>query len=134
MRAPILVGGQQFTVVPQLRAQERQRPRVRAEAPRVREDVEGTLGIPFDAETEPAKPVDEQPTTQITQTGVQGGTQENFRDFEEAGITLQISPTISACNAITRASRSSLASRGTSSSMSDAGVPGRREYLKEKID
>lgn len=40
--------------------------------------------------------LDEQPTTQITQQGVNGGTQENFRDFEEAGITLQISPTISA--------------------------------------
>ncbi len=40
--------------------------------------------------------LDEQPTTQITQTGVNGGTQENFRDFEEAGITLTISPTISA--------------------------------------
>ena len=41
--------------------------------------------------------LDEQPTTQITTGGgVNGQTQENFRDFEEAGITLQISPTISA--------------------------------------
>lgn len=40
---------------------------------------------------------DEQPTTQVTTTGaVGGGTQENFRDYVDAGITLQISPTISA--------------------------------------
>jgi len=37
----------------------------------------------------------EQPTTTITQNA-QGGTQENFNGYEEAGITLQISPTISA--------------------------------------
>lgn len=40
--------------------------------------------------------LDEQPTTQITQTGVNGGTQENFNEYQEAGITLTISPTISA--------------------------------------
>src|SRR5262249_37609581 len=40
---------------------------------------------------------DEQPTTQITATGgVAGQTQENFRDYVSAGITLDISPTISA--------------------------------------
>jgi general secretion pathway protein D len=39
--------------------------------------------------------LDEQPTTTITQNS-QGGTQENFNGYEEAGITLQISPTISA--------------------------------------
>jgi len=40
---------------------------------------------------------DEQPTTTITTTGaVGGGTQENFRDYVDAGITLEISPTISA--------------------------------------
>jgi general secretion pathway protein D len=41
---------------------------------------------------------DEQPTTQITASGasVSGFTQESFRDYEEAGITLSISPTISA--------------------------------------
>ena len=40
---------------------------------------------------------DEQPTTQVTATGGVGGqTQENFRDYVNAGITLQISPTISA--------------------------------------
>lgn len=40
---------------------------------------------------------DAQPTTQITATGgVSGQTQENFREYVEAGITLQISPTISA--------------------------------------
>jgi general secretion pathway protein D len=41
---------------------------------------------------------DEQPTTQITATGggVGGQTQENFRAYEEAGITLEISPSISA--------------------------------------
>mgnify|MGYP000979020047 CR=1 FL=1 len=39
---------------------------------------------------------DEQPTTQVTATGVNGGTQENFRDYVSAGITMQISPTISA--------------------------------------
>ncbi len=41
--------------------------------------------------------LDEQPTTTITATGGVGGqTQENFNGYEEAGITLQISPTISA--------------------------------------
>ncbi|MFO1010322.1 MAG: secretin N-terminal domain-containing protein [Planctomycetota bacterium] len=40
---------------------------------------------------------DEQPTTQVTATGGVGGqTQENFRDYVNAGITMQISPTISA--------------------------------------
>lgn len=39
--------------------------------------------------------LNEQPTTTITQNA-QGGTQENFNGYEEAGITLQISPTISA--------------------------------------
>ncbi len=38
----------------------------------------------------------EQPTTTITTGGVNGQTQENFRGFEEAGITLEISPSISA--------------------------------------
>ena len=43
--------------------------------------------------------LDEQPTTTITATGGGQGvgqTQENFREFEEAGITLEISPSISA--------------------------------------
>jgi general secretion pathway protein D len=40
---------------------------------------------------------DEQPTTTITATGGIGGqTQENFKDYVKAGVTLQISPTISA--------------------------------------
>ncbi|MBL8863004.1 MAG: hypothetical protein JNK02_13485 [Planctomycetes bacterium] len=40
---------------------------------------------------------DEQPTTTITATGgLNGQTQENFREYVEAGITLEISPTISA--------------------------------------
>ena len=42
---------------------------------------------------------DEQPTTTITQNGGGGGgsgTQENFAGFQEAGITLEISPSISA--------------------------------------
>jgi general secretion pathway protein D len=40
---------------------------------------------------------DEQPTTQITATGGVGGqTQENFNQYVDAGITMQISPTISA--------------------------------------
>ena len=41
---------------------------------------------------------DEQPTTQITATGggVGGQTQENFAGYEEAGITMEISPSISA--------------------------------------
>ncbi|MCY2961503.1 MAG: hypothetical protein NTY35_15175 [Planctomycetota bacterium] len=40
---------------------------------------------------------DEQPTTTITATGgVTGQTQENFKEYVEAGITLEISPTISA--------------------------------------
>lgn len=41
------------------------------------------------------KTLNEQPTTTITTNG-QGQTQENFNGYEEAGITLQISPTISA--------------------------------------
>ena len=40
---------------------------------------------------------DQQPTTTITATGgVSGQTQENFKEYVDAGITLQISPTISA--------------------------------------
>lgn len=39
---------------------------------------------------------DEQPTTTITATGVGGTTQENFNGYQEAGITLTISPSISA--------------------------------------
>jgi len=40
---------------------------------------------------------DEQPTTQVTATGGVGGqTQTNFRGFEEAGIIMEISPSISA--------------------------------------
>jgi general secretion pathway protein D len=40
---------------------------------------------------------DEEPTTTITATGGLGGqTQENFKDYVKAGVTLQISPTISA--------------------------------------
>ena len=42
--------------------------------------------------------LNELPTTTITQTGTTGGTQENFRDWESAGITLEISPSISASN------------------------------------
>jgi len=37
-----------------------------------------------------------QPTTTITANGVGGQTQENFNDYVEAGITMQISPSISA--------------------------------------
>ncbi|MEO0664055.1 MAG: hypothetical protein AAFZ87_21200, partial [Planctomycetota bacterium] len=43
--------------------------------------------------------LDEQPTTQITATGGgvgAGQTQENFAEYVEAGITMQISPSISA--------------------------------------
>ncbi len=42
--------------------------------------------------------LDEQPTTTVTQSGGVGGagTQENFADYVEAGITMQISPSISA--------------------------------------
>jgi len=39
---------------------------------------------------------DEQPTTTVTANGVGGQTQENFAGFQEAGITLEISPSISA--------------------------------------
>ncbi|MBI5434453.1 MAG: type II and III secretion system protein, partial [Planctomycetes bacterium] len=40
---------------------------------------------------------DEVPTTTITATGgLNGQTQQNFKDFQEAGITMQISPSISA--------------------------------------
>ncbi len=41
---------------------------------------------------------DEQPTTTITQNGTGGGTQENFDGYQEAGITMIISPSISASN------------------------------------
>ena len=40
--------------------------------------------------------LDEQPTTQITATGATGQTQESFASYQEAGITLSISPSISA--------------------------------------
>jgi general secretion pathway protein D len=40
---------------------------------------------------------DEVPTTTVTATGgLNGQTQQNFKDFQEAGITMQISPSISA--------------------------------------
>ncbi|MBK7644015.1 MAG: hypothetical protein IPJ19_13355 [Planctomycetes bacterium] len=40
---------------------------------------------------------DQQPTTTVTATGgLNGQTQENFKEYVDAGITLQISPTISA--------------------------------------
>ncbi len=39
---------------------------------------------------------DEQPTTTVTATGVGGQTQTNFNGYQEAGITLEISPSISA--------------------------------------
>lgn len=39
---------------------------------------------------------DEQPTTTVTNQGAGGTTQENFNGFQEAGITLEISPSISA--------------------------------------
>lgn len=42
------------------------------------------------------KTLDEQPTTQVTSVGVGGQTQENFQNYQEAGITMQISPSISA--------------------------------------
>jgi len=43
--------------------------------------------------------LDEQPTTQITATGGVGGqTQENFAEYVDAGITMRISPSISARN------------------------------------
>jgi general secretion pathway protein D len=40
--------------------------------------------------------LESQPTTQITNTGTVGGTQENFNGYQDAGITMQISPSISA--------------------------------------
>lgn len=41
--------------------------------------------------------LDEQPTTQITTNGgINGQTQENFNEYVEAGITMEISPSISA--------------------------------------
>jgi general secretion pathway protein D len=40
--------------------------------------------------------VDEQPTTTVTLGGVGGQTQENFNEYQKAGITMQISPSISA--------------------------------------
>lgn len=40
--------------------------------------------------------LDEQPTTTVTANGVGGATQENFREYVDAGITLEISPSISA--------------------------------------
>jgi general secretion pathway protein D len=39
---------------------------------------------------------DEQPTTTVTATGVGGQTQESFNGYQEAGISLSISPSISA--------------------------------------
>jgi general secretion pathway protein D len=40
--------------------------------------------------------LDEQPTTQVTTTGTGSGTQKNFAGYQPAGITLEISPSISA--------------------------------------
>ena len=41
---------------------------------------------------------DEQPTTTVTSVGTGNQTQENFNEYQEAGITLVISPSISASN------------------------------------
>jgi hypothetical protein len=49
--------------------------------------------------TATVRTLDEQPTTTITATGGVGGqTQESFDHYEEAGITLTITPSISAAN------------------------------------
>jgi general secretion pathway protein D len=49
--------------------------------------------------TATVRTLDEQPTTTITATGgVSGQTQESFDHYEEAGITLTITPSISAAN------------------------------------
>ena len=40
--------------------------------------------------------LNQQPTTTVTATGVGGQTQENFSGYQDAGITLEISPSISA--------------------------------------
>ncbi len=42
--------------------------------------------------------LERQPTTTVTQSGGVGGTQENFADYQDAGITMEISPSISASN------------------------------------
>tara|TARA_R110002072_G_scaffold36858_19_gene108296 strand:- start:455 stop:2881 length:2427 start_codon:yes stop_codon:yes gene_type:complete len=42
--------------------------------------------------------LERQPTTTVTQTGGVGGSQENFNDYQDAGITMEISPSISASN------------------------------------
>jgi len=69
--------------------------------------------------------LDEQPTTTITATG--GGaagtqTQENFRQFEEAGITLEISPSISAARYL-RLDISLVVSTFTGSFSANSAIP-----------
>jgi len=66
--------------------------------------------------------LDEQPTTTITTTGASNQTQENFRDFEEAGITLEISPSISASEYV-RLSISLVVSNFTGAFSGDAAIP-----------
>lgn len=66
--------------------------------------------------------LDQQPTTQVTANGVGGQTQRNFSGYQDAGITLEISPSISASRYL-RLDISLVVSNFTGSFDADGAIP-----------
>ena len=66
--------------------------------------------------------LNQQPTTTVTATGVGGQTQENFAGYQDAGITLEISPSISASRYL-RLDISLVVSNFTGSFTSASSIP-----------
>ena len=66
--------------------------------------------------------LDQQPTTQVTANGVGGQTQRNFAGYQDAGITLEISPSISASRYL-RLDISLVVSNFTGSFDPDGAIP-----------
>ena len=66
--------------------------------------------------------LDQQPTTQVTANGVGGQTQRNFAGYQDAGITLEISPSISASRYL-RLDISLVVSNFTGSFDADGAIP-----------
>jgi general secretion pathway protein D len=66
--------------------------------------------------------LDQQPTTQVTANGVGGQTQTNFAGYQDAGITLEISPSISASRYL-RLDISLVVSNFTGSFQADGAIP-----------
>jgi general secretion pathway protein D len=66
--------------------------------------------------------LDQQPTTQVTASGAGNQTQENFAGYQDAGITLEISPSISASRYL-RLDISLIVSNFTGSFSSNSTIP-----------